>query len=1019
MSFLKSVAKYYKASSNYLNEKCFVFPTRRAGLFFKNELAKLFDKPFIAPAVYSIEDFIFTLTGFTPASDLELVFELYSCYHEILQDKKLQIEYPELSEIITPKETFDAFFPWGEMVIKDFDIVDKELVNPSDIFRIIEYEKELESKFAPEVAEELKEFWGTVIKSKNAVVSQNFLKLFNILNQLYSLFTKKLLGKKIAYDGLAYRYVVDHLDEVFKNYNWYKIIFIGFNSLNKAEKKIIEYILENKGGEIVFDVDSYYLSNEENEAGFFIRENLSYFIRRNFEFGKKILLLDSNENVRKFTELNIKEDSNIFDKLKSGEKSINVVGTTFNLGSAKVVGDELTGLMQNLETVPEDTVIVLADESLLFPVLYSIPESIKEINVTMGVPFYMTPLYNLIRSLKFLQEHKIKLKDGEIRFYHKDVEKILMHSYIKFIAPTFFSRIVNTIRDRNIIYFDFQRYLNKNVVGQSFERYKEIIEKIFVPVNNVTSLIEYLNNILKYLFSDFESNSHKTGRYDKFRLQYFFVCFEKLQELNSIIQKYQITLDVDTYWNLFDQILKNVRIPFVGEPIKGIQIMGFLETRCLDFKNVFIVPANENIFPKTRFDNSFIPYRLRKVFNLPTFDEADKIHSYYFYRLIQRAENVFLIYNTEVDEVTKEKSRYILQIEYELSKINKNLKLNKYLKIPPLVKLTTQDIVVEKTEGIKSKLRNINSISVSNIITYIKCPLKFFFTKVAGFQEEEEFEESYSAKTFGSILHKIAELIFNYKANEISISKQTSENEGKEITISDLNEIKKYLEDNYDFLFEEAIKNISMSYEDEYLSGRNYLYKMVILRLLKNIIEIEQKKLVPYKLISLEKDCEFIFKFNEDTQIKITSRYDKVVKKGSEIFILDYKTGAFVTYQKFSEKNDLLKWVFKKKDSIALQALLYIFTYTQNSLKVNETLNVKVGFYQLKGKGGGDLIYPLTFEKGNEKEVDDEYSSLIALSNNKFQSILEDIFINSKNFEQTKDLKVCSNCGFKSLCHRD
>lgn len=999
MSFLKSVAEYYKTVSDRLEDKCFVFPTRRAGLFFKNNLARMIDKPFFAPAVYSIEDFVFAVAGFNPASELELVFELFGCYRELIRNQELKIKYPELSEIIIPEDTFDAFYPWGELVIKDFDIVDKGLVDPSTIFGIIEYEKELETKFAPEITEELKEFWGTVVKSKNAAVSQNFLKLFNILNQLYSLFTNKLIEKGIAYDGLVYRYIVEHLREIFLNCSWNHIIFVGFNSLSKAEKNIIEYLLQNKKGEIIFDVDTYYLSDEEHEAGFFIRENLSYFTARHPDNAEKILLLDSNENVMRLSNLNVKEKSNIFANLKNGEKVINIVGTTFNVGAAKIVGDELTSLMQDTNTIPEETVIVLADESLLSPVLYSVPESIREINVTMGVPFYTTPLYSLIKSLKSLQNRKIKLKTDETKFYYKDVEKILMHSYIRFTAPLFYSNTVNLIRDKNIVYFNFEKYLSENTVNQPGEEVKNLIGQIFVPIDNVPSLISYLNNILKFL-CEIEIGSAQAVRYDRFKLQYFAVCLEKLQELNSVVQKYQLTLDIDTYWHLFEQILRDVRIPFVGEPIKGIQIMGFLETRCLDFKNVFIVPANENIFPRSRFDNSFIPYRLRKIFNLPTFDEADKIHSYYFYRLIQRAENIFLIYNTEVDEVTKEKSRYILQIEYELAKVNPNLKLNKYIKIPPLIKLSSKDIAVEKTEGIRKQLSDIESVSVSNIITYIKCPLRFFFTKVAGFEEEEEVEEAYSAKTFGSILHCIAEMIFEKYTN-------------KEIGTPELKEIKKLLEGNYDTLFAEAVRKLKVSYEEEYLSGRNYLYKMVILKLLQNILKIEEEQLIPYKLICLECSRESLLKLQNGKEIKIKSRYDKLIQKDSHIIILDYKTGTLKAYTPISDVEKFVERVFNKTDSIVLQAMLYIMTY-RSSLKGNENLGVTAAFYQLKG--GSKLVFPLSITPTSKAE---DYLYLLELSEKRISLVLEEMFISNSNFEQTKDLKVCFTCGFQSLCHRD
>lgn len=997
MTFLKTVAEYFKATTEQLENNCFVFPTRRAGLFFKNALAQIINKPVFAPAVYSIEDFMFLITRFNPASELELIFELFNCYRELVKSKQLKLDYPELSEIIIPQETFDTFYPWGELLVKDFNIIDKELVNPSEIFRVIRYEKELESKFAPEIAKELIEFWGLVFKSRNEAVSQNFLKLFDILNHLYSLFTFKLREKGIAYDGLVYRYTVEHMEEIFLGCGWDNIIFIGFNSLSKAEKKIIEYLLENRSSEIIFDADAYYLLDENHEAGFFLRENINYFTTHNPKNAEKILLLDNRENVIRLSELDIKEKLNVSAKLKNERKTVNIIGTTFNLGTAKVTGNELAFLMQNTEIVPEETAIVLADESLLFPLLYSIPKLVDEINVTMGVPFYTTPLYNLIILLKSLQEHKIKLKTGETKFYYKDIEKILIHSYIRFIDPYYYFKLITTIRDKNIVYLDFREHLIENLPNEPAEKAKDLIEKIFIPVDDVSSVIKYLNNILEYLLYEMELTSAQSQKDNRFKLQYFAVCLESLQELNSIIQKYEITLDINTYWNLLDQVLKNIRIPFVGEPVKGLQVMGFLETRCLDFKNVFIVPANENVFPKTRFDNSFIPYRLRKIFNLPTFDEADKIHSYYFYRLLQRAENIFLIYNTEVDEITKEKSRYILQLEYELAKVNPHLKLNKYIKVPPLVQLTPENIVVTKTEEIKRQLSNIESVSVTDVITYIKCPLKFFFTKIAGLPEEKEVEESYSAKTFGNIFHEIAEIIFKGY-------------EKKEIQSSDLKEIEKLLKDDYNSLFAEAAKRLGIPYQDEHLSGRNYLYKMVILKLLQSVLKIDEQ-LVPYKLIALEYSLESILNLSNNKKIRLKARYDKLIQKDSQVIILDYKTGTLREYPQIISDNEkeevFIERVFTRADHIALQAILYVITYG-NTNQEKDVSNVTAAFYQLKGKK--NLIYPLTTNPSNY---------LLKLSEEHIRSVLENIFVDNNNFCQTEDIKVCSTCRFQSLCHRD
>ena len=932
-NFLEKIAEEVQKSEKP-DQLAVIFPSRRAGLHFKKVLAVNSKTAFWSPTVFSIEDFIYELTTLKNPGQLKLLFELFSVYRKFSQ-----------------KEEFGAFFQWGEIILNDFDTIDKSMANASEVFRNIRELKTVDEQFQLEFADTpyLNRFWSSFSTKQLSSFQEQHIRTWEILGKVYKEFKINLKKKNLAYDGMVYREAAENIRSIAPGMQWQKIIFAGFNALSKSEKTIMAGLIATKEAVIFHDADKYYLEDENQEAGKFIRGNSKFF--------------DTN---------------NWVDDCFS-DKNVTIAGAPLNVSQAKVLSNLLHQV--KISGREEKTALIVPDPALLIPILSSIPENIAALNVTMGFPLKNTVIFNLLKQLNNLQTNK---KPGqEVLYYHEDVLKILSHPYVKQYNPELINRLVGEIKKNNIVYVAASRILRDSGTP-------EILRIIFNPVDEPSRFFDYYNSILGIVARQMQAEL-KGNEQARFELEFIYNLILNLNTFKNLLEEYELQIDTITFTKLFDNLLRPVKVPFSGEPLKGLQIMGLLESRCLDFDNVFILSMNEDIVPAGNSQATFIPYALRKAFGIPTFEDDDANTAYYVYRLVQKANNVFLIYNTEPGKIfTGEKSRFLLQMENELRSYNKNIRLKHliYTSVPSFAKLTP--ISITKSPEVLNKLKSLPHLSQTDIASYINCPLQFYFRKIAGLEEEEILEEYFSPATFGNILHEIMKILYGkYK--------------GKQVVSADIKNIRKYLNANYDELLKEAFSGIDeLKESDINQSGKNFLYKNII-RTLVNLILDNDSKLAPFTIEEVETSYEHTVKLNlngEAIAVKLKGKFDRVDFKDGYYRIVDYKTGTvYMTYDKKAAE------VFNSKDfkfqKTFFQTYFYAYLFNQSQ----KTDNIKVSIYPLKK----------IIEGTSEKDV---APGDLSVFNEKINELLQKIYNPQLPFDQTEHLDNCSFCAYRRICYR-
>ncbi|PLX15893.1 MAG: hypothetical protein C0597_08335 [Marinilabiliales bacterium] len=618
-TFLKHIAQdLYSRYNDKISDLCIVFPNRRASLYFKKYLSELTEKPMWSPTTITINELMEEISGLSVADNIKLLFELYTIYKIIKKSE----------------ESFDDFYYWGEMMLNDFDDIDKYLVNPEDLFKNLKSLKSIQDQFtylSDEQIEAIKQFWQSFDPEKHSSHQDDFISIWNVLLNIYQSFNKRLNELGIAYEGMIYRDVTNKLkgnDIIGLTHQ--KYVFAGFNALNNCEKKLFNYLQNNKMADFYWDYDESYINNPYHEAGFFLRENISEF---------KAPVSFSSQNV--------------FNSLLQ-EKNIEIISVPSDIGQTKVITKILQESTVNHIDSPNKTAIVLADEDLLVPILHSVPDSIDNVNITMGYPVNNTPIYSLLEHLIDLQKNA-KATKTETRFYYKNVLAVLSHQYVNSQFQEEANQLIQFIKTNNKIVIS-----NIELASCVF------FQSLFIKVDSYQDLSEYLLNILHHIYNSLK----KTGNEDtihnpSLEKEYIYHIYLSINRLKEVLEEQNIPIKMETYIRLVRKIIRNLRVPFTGEPLSGLQIMGILETRLLDFENLFICSMSEGVLPKTEASLSFVPYSLRKGFGLPTIEHQDAIYAYYFYRLIQRAKNVTLMYNSSSDGMkTGEMSRFLYQLKF-------------------------------------------------------------------------------------------------------------------------------------------------------------------------------------------------------------------------------------------------------------------------------------------------------------------------------------------------------------------
>ncbi|KVV13260.1 double-strand break repair protein AddB [Flavobacterium sp. TAB 87] len=883
-SFLNKIAaKIIEDYSNRLSDITIILPNKRAKVFLIESLAQQINTTILSPTIISVEDFIQDVAKVRSIDSIELLFEFYEVYLSIT-DKKNQ-------------QSFELFANWAKTLLQDFNEIDRYLLEPN---HVLTYLKDIE---------DIKK-WGIEVESKTQLL-ENYIDFWKLLPKYYQVLYSHLSNKRVGYQGLIYREAVGNLQQFSKSAANEYFIFAGFNALNAAEEKIIQHLIANDQAKIYWDIDQVFINDPFHDAGLFVRrfkENWKHYKSNPFEW--------------------IVEDF-------SGVKNIQVIGTPKMIGQAKMVGSIIENkIMHAPNTSLNKVAVVLGEENLLIPLLYSLPESVGALNITMGYSSKNNPTQILINKLFKMHTNAIARSSSSYVFYYKDVLDILTHPLVEPYAKG--NDLVKLINKNNYTFITHKK------ISELHPNASELFTLLFQKWENGT--ISVLNSISSLLLV-IKANLSTDTQEDKIAKTFVYAIFKVINKLTNYYAKHQHIDKIETLYAIYKQVIDLAEVSFEGEPLNGLQVMGVLESRVLDFDTVIVTSMNEGKFPAGKSQNSFIPYDVKRELGLPTFKEKDAIYTYHFYHLLQRAKNIYLLYNTESDGLDAgERSRFITQLEVE-KQPNHTLTFDIYNPILPDV--AAVPISIPKSEAVMERLAEIAKIgfSPSALTSYIRNPIQFYLQKILRIREVEEVEENIALNTLGTIIHETLKVLY-----EPFIGKFLSE-ESIKICFS--------------LLEKEVLNQFKLVYkEGEINKGKNLLAFEVAKRNVSNFLKVELENIKQgdaIKILHLEETFERTLTHDDlPFPVLIRGNVDRIEERNGKIRIIDYKTG------KVEKRNMVLKsWeglsLDIKNDKI-IQVLAYAFMYENNS----KGLPIEAGIISFKNLKSGFL--PFEFKSGKESE---------------------------------------------------
>ena len=954
--FLYQVASlFYEKWGAEVSRLAFVFPNRRTGLFFQKYLSEVADIPLFSPTILTINDLFIQLSGKQSADRISMLFTLYDIY--IRQSGST--------------ETFDEFLYWGEMLLNDFDDIDKYMANARMLFSNVTDLREIENDFdflSDEQIAAIRSFWSSFYPRGDTPNQQQFLAVWQVLYDLYEEFRATLGAEGKGYEGMIFREVVESMERgESPDLPYEQIVFVGLNALSVSEERFLAQLQKRKIADFYWDYVSDKVTDPDNKA--------SYFVSRNRKSFPSSMKLPPEEKVK---------------------TEIEVIGIPSGIGQAKHVYTLLSDWCKEAEMSSEEalrTAVILPDEHLLIPVLNAIPEQIRRINVTMGYPLAGTPVASLIEYILALQKN-VRYIDRNPLFYFRDVLPVLNHRYILSTSPEIISSLVKEITENNKI------YISHTELGKT-----PLLEILFTPVTGVEAFSDYLIKVLEELnkvmsaLSD-EEEEDAPQRTNDLEQEFIFHYFTTVNRMKEVMKDARIEMKIDTFFRLLKRVTDTITIPFHGEPLSGLQIMGVLETRALDFDRLIILSMNEGIFPQRKAANSFIPYNLRRGFGLPTYEHQDSVWAYHFYRLIERASHVSLLYDTRSNGLqTGEVSRFVHQLHYHYE-----VPMRDKLVVYNVSSSKTPPLAVPKREDIMRRLDayrkgGSKAISASAINTYLDCPLKFYFSVVEGIREEEEVSETIESDVFGSILHKVMEEL--YKPFQ-----------GKMVTVDLLKAIRK----------DTALLTgaIARAFASEFfkteavrsLTGQNYLIGEMIRKYVEKILE-RDGKLTPFVYIESERKINGLISLSDHSEIRLKGFIDRVDEVRDAIRIIDYKSGSGTTT--FSSIESLFNKEEKDRAKAVMQVFMYCWMYAH--FTENKGKTIQPGIYYVRSLFS-DPFDPSVYhriERGKSEKVED-FSGYAQAFEEGLRGCLDEIFNPEIPFTQTPTGKACSYCPFKGIC---
>lgn len=972
-TFLQEVAEKIYQEHPRLEDVTVVFPNRRAALFFRKYLSQLLSRPAFAPKVKTIEDFI---AGFSPLivpEKLVLVSVLFGSYRKVLQDSGVENDSDHLRAL-------ENFYFWGDMLLRDFDELDKYLVPASRVFKNLSDQKELEASFdflTDEQQKFLMDFWGH-FKINQSANKARFLHVWRQLGDVYHEFREALQEKGWAYEGMLHRSVAEALRSgTITADKPQAVVFAGFNALTSVEEEILSFFVEATGAKIHWDLDAYYVNNLRQEAGLFFRE-----YQRHPVLGKTFP----------------SDTPSYFQKKVSSRREVNLYGAAQPVAQAKLMSQVLKEQVER-GLNPDETLVVLADETLLMPVLHGISGCVGKLNVTMGFPLTSAPFFNFIELLIELQI----TRKGEY-FNHRAVMALLGHPYVVAAdAPSASAKRKQIIKSNWV-------HIPKGYLASEVSLHRTIFQEV-VPAggSQIMAMVDYLQAIVRHVGS-----LPSVSEFDK---EYAFHFHKLFNLLGSVLPRSEEHVrggesratdgqGIKSFLRLFRQLARMEKIPFSGEPLTGLQVMGVLETRNLDFKNVFLLSLNEGAFPSSRGKSSYIPHNIRRAYGLPTLAHHDAMYSYLFYRTLQRAENIFLFYCSETDVLGQgEMSRYLQQLLYE-----SGLNIRRHVLHYPIRPRGITPVRIEKNDTVLESLLRLNEmseryrgISPSALNSYIECRLQFYFRYVARIREADEVEEELDARVLGNFLHNVMENFY-----KDVIGRKGHQRVEKE----DFRDADRVLDGLIDRQFVESYR-LDESRPVEY-AGQRLVVREVVKRFANRILKMDEEY-APFTIEALERDdLTYHLKIERAPyEAVLGGKIDRVDSKGDVLRIIDYKTG------KDELSFDSLDSLFSRdgrRNKAAFQTLLYALMYVRAGSANGSATHQRVvpGLINRMNAFNDDFTFGLQVGKKRVSDVRDMFPEF----ERKLQDVLNELYDPGQPFDQTQDVDVCRYCAYKHICYR-
>jgi hypothetical protein len=954
-TFLEYVAEdLLKKYGIDLSRITLVFPNKRASLFLNEHLARMADGPLWSPVYTTISQLFRDRSERVVADNIKLVCDLYRIY----------------VQCTGTTETLDHFYGWGMLMLSDFDDIDKNLADARDVFRNLSNIHELDdvSYLSEEQREVLKRFFSNFSDDYNTELKNRFLQLWQNFGNIYNSFNDHLQEEGLAYEGALYREVVNN---DLATYDADTYIFVGFNMLQKVEQKLFTLLAKAGKAKFYWDFDRYYMEGANNEAGYYIRQYLEAFPNELFN-----------------------RDDEIYNNFRT-EKELRFISASTETIQGRFVGHWLQN--EYFVRAGRKTAVVLCDENLLQTVVHSLPSEVENVNITTGFPLAQSPVFSFVNALINLQT--IGYTKSTERYRLQYVRAVLRHPYSLFLSDNCTEQL-RALEEHHTYYPSRQEMAVDEGLTLIFANLEEGVADV---QTYHAKLVDWILSMLKTVGKSTQETDDHLMKEAIYRM---YTLFNRLHEL---IMSGDLSVDLITLLRLITQLVQSTSIPFHGEPAIGLQVMGVLETRNIDFDNVLLLSCNEGNMPKGVNDASFIPYAIRKAHSLTTIDHKVAIYSYYFHRLLQRAQNITILYNNATEDGhTGEMSRFMLQMLVESGHKIERLSLQAG-QMPNVL----QPHAVEKTDSIMQQLMKLDKLSPTAINRYLRCQLLFFYNTVAGLKESDEETDDIDNRTFGNIFHKGSQLIYEQLMDA-------------NFTVSE-NAIKDFLADKsallriVDRTFNEELFKVANANQHPQYNGLQLINRGVIISYLKKLLQMDLS-LTPFRILAMEKPVEQEVVFDVDGKAHnltiggYVDRLDEVEEgNGKVIRVVDYKTGrkpqtAVAAFEDIFSGDK----VTKNHADYYLQTFLYA-AIVRDSLKWNKQklpVSPALLFIQQASAEENDPVLRV----GKERISD------IAVYHNDFwahlKALLSEIFNKERAFMPTKDRERCPRCPYRQVCYQ-